>query len=1748
MQGLQNGRFNNARSSMLCAFDRTGKHMNGKWTTMNRRIMYIACFCALVIALTATASATDYYVKTDGDDSHDGLSSETAWRTIAYAVSSSPSSSGDTIYVLDGIYSEGLNNIIFRKDGITLTAYSQTSPNVLVDGGSGGANEHVITVYDRNNINISKLEVTNGGDQGISVRRSSNVHISECHVHDCGGLGIALYDGTHHSSIDKCDVHHIGWNAIQLGGRSDQGGSVSTHLSITNCKVHDGINHGLIDLAGDMDYVDIIGNELYDNPNYGCVYSHQENPTGIRFLNMSNNHIRDCVEGPHFDMPLTDSTFFNNTIETNSLWFAWQQNGVGQNLLFKNNYMRGNVIYGNHMFKISGDDITFEGNDVFSEYGDWEYRIDAGSGAVRNAIGETYKLSPAYGAVITVEYTDGRTFSVDGNGEYTTYTFTSGGHTIEVIGELSVGKISGTVTDAGTGLGIEGATVTVEGTGKSDEADANGDYAIASVPTGTYTVTALKTGYQSQSKPAEVTVTQTTTTDFQLTTETTPPIITTHSPTGTNVPIGTTTTTVTFNDAMNQTSAEDAFSISPPVTGSFTWNGNTMIFTPSSNLAYETTYTVNINTEAEDLAGNNLESSYSWQFTTGTASSIVYVATDRSGDYNCDGINDHIEINQATAYISSIGGGTVHLKAGTYTIDDVVYIKSNMIFEGDGEGSTIIELDASNSRTGWYLFDVNNLHDVTLQSFTVDGNKNPVTTGNNVDAFHIYDSNNVIFQYVTVTKLHTDIFEFIGSSDCSVIYCKAIHNGHDGIMNWNCDNMTYTDNYFEQMYNVGVRLANTKNSRVERNICICNDFGISLQGTSTTYLTENNLIKDNYIDNRRYGGDEAIPLHAEGYGIIRNITFIGNIIAHGGTYLEMEGFRIYTSGSGRIEDIYIINNVIRDCRGEGGIYAQDVDRVKNIVAKNNIIVDSTYGIYGKVISSYNNFWNNANGNYGGGASAGTGDISVDPLFADYDFHLKSDSPCIDAGDPSSDYSNEPTPNGGRINIGAYGNTAEASKSAGITPDNPPTARAGSDQTVNVNTSTTFDGSASSDDYGIISYVWDFDASDGLQPDATGVIVSHTYTEPGTYIVTLTVTDTFGNTDTDTCMVTVNVPNNRAPILNQIGDKSISESALLEFTISASDPDNDPLTYSADNLPTGATFDPTARTFSWTPDYGQEGTYPDVHFEVTDGYLTDAEDITITVNNATTVHIRLEAEDADEINPLMEIASDPSAYNNSYIWVPDGGGWKGPGYARYVITITTPGDYKICGRVQAPTSANNSFLVRMDDDPDRTWTIPVTAKWGWDEVNHWGSGTETDPEIDPVIFTLSAGEHVLTIKHRECGTKLDRLLITNELTFIPYLPDTTPPVADAGQDQTVDKNTVVYFDGSGSTDDIGIKSYSWDFDASDGIQTDATGVTASHIYTEPGSYIVTLTVTDTFENTDNDTCMVTVNAPRNQMASHFGVNDTSGTSGTYTLVPVKIANVTDGPIQTIKFDILYNESILNLNSKDPKALQPGTLIGAGWWFMLGSNNHTITLTTAWQSLAIPDGSTGSVILLNFSVIGAPGATSYMDISEIELANTENELGTAPAESGLFSVLRLGTISGTIAYSCNKTAIAGAVVNLTKNGSLISSTTTDANGMYTFTDIEPGEYNVSVSKIHFWDNSTSVTVYIDQETVSDHVLLLRGDLNDNGEIADAADVNMMMQAFIRDIPGNKYFDLNENGKIADFGDVEMILLASIGELIL
>ena len=96
---------------------------------------------------------------------------------------------------------------------------------------------------------------------------------------------------------------------------------------------------------------------------------------------------------------------------------------------------------------------------------------------------------------------------------------------------------------------------------------------------------------------------------------TTRPTVIGSTPTGTNVPVST-QINITFSEAMNQSSAQTAFSTVPTTTGSFTWSGNMMIYTASPALNAGATYTITVGTGAKDLAGNALVSAFSWQFTT----------------------------------------------------------------------------------------------------------------------------------------------------------------------------------------------------------------------------------------------------------------------------------------------------------------------------------------------------------------------------------------------------------------------------------------------------------------------------------------------------------------------------------------------------------------------------------------------------------------------------------------------------------------------------------------------------------------------------------------------------------------------------------------------------------------------------------------------------------------------------------------------------------------------------------------------------------------------------------------------------------------------------------------------------------------------------------------------------------------------------------------------------------------------------
>jgi hypothetical protein len=136
------------------------------------------------------------------------------------------------------------------------------------------------------------------------------------------------------------------------------------------------------------------------------------------------------------------------------------------------------------------------------------------------------------------------------------------------------------------------------------------------------------------------------------------------------------------------------------------------------------------------------------------------------------------------------------------------------------------------------------------------------------------------------------------------------------------------------------------------------------------------------------------------------------------------------------------------------------------------------------------------------------------------------------------------------------------------------------------------------------------------------------------------------------------------------------------------------------------------------------------------------------------------------------------------------------------------------------------------------------------------------------------------------------------------------------------------------------------------------------------------------------------------ADSFGVDDANGYKNTYVLVPVNITNVTDGPIICITFDILYDSSVI-----DVVKILKGDL--TSFWDTPTINDfaggtYVSIVYDGNVENAIQNGSNGSVVVLNFSVIGEHGETSRMNLTNISLSDQSYDDGPAPPKNGTFTV--------------------------------------------------------------------------------------------------------------------------------------------------
>jgi List-Bact-rpt repeat protein len=196
-------------------------------------------------------------------------------------------------------------------------------------------------------------------------------------------------------------------------------------------------------------------------------------------------------------------------------------------------------------------------------------------------------------------------------------------------------------------------------------------------------------------------------------------------------------------------------------------------------------------------------------------------------------------------------------------------------------------------------------------------------------------------------------------------------------------------------------------------------------------------------------------------------------------------------------------------------------------------------------------------------------------------------------------------------------------------------------------------------------------------------------------------------------------------------------------------------------------------------------------------VTKGHTIAVNFSDNTSVNIWVEAEDGDLQLP-MEIADDETAGAGGYIWAPSGSGnlyspSDSAGYAEYNFEVPESGDYVIWGRQISNDGASDSFFVSVDGQAEMAWHTKPGGQdvWTWDVVSLRTPDDLRDPDA-PERYRLAAGPHTLKIKQREDGTKLDRILITNQVDLTDPEPDSVIDAMEFGDVQVNHNWTRVNF--------------------------------------------------------------------------------------------------------------------------------------------------------------------------------------------------------------------------------------------------------------------------------------------------------------------------------------------------------------------
>ena len=141
------------------------------------------------------------------------------------------------------------------------------------------------------------------------------------------------------------------------------------------------------------------------------------------------------------------------------------------------------------------------------------------------------------------------------------------------------------------------------------------------------------------------------------------------------------------------------------------------------------------------------------------------------------------------------------------------------------------------------------------------------------------------------------------------------------------------------------------------------------------------------------------------------------------------------------------------------------------------------------------------------------------------------------------------------------------------------------------------------------------------------------------------------------------------------------------------------------------------------------------------------------------YIWLEAESGQTTSP-MQIGQDVNASNSSYVFTPENTPETTNPQPEAIIDFDIPesGDYMLWARLFGPATDNDAVYIGFNGNFDRVYP----TSWG---IYEW-AGVETTHRSGNYVHYLNAGQNQINMGHGEGGARVDMLLVTNNLTYVP----------------------------------------------------------------------------------------------------------------------------------------------------------------------------------------------------------------------------------------------------------------------------------------------------------------------------------------------------------------------------------------------